>query len=82
MYGSVEQAFVGRDEPKNGREGGSYKASLHWIASIYLLLPEEDRQVGRNIGVLYKRVLFSFVFCILLHEEHIYTYRMPVKYYI
>ena len=22
MYGSVEQAFVGRDEPKNGCEGG------------------------------------------------------------
>ena len=22
MYGSIEQAFVGRDEPKNGCEGG------------------------------------------------------------
>ena len=28
MYGSVEQVFVGRDEPKNGCEGGYYDADL------------------------------------------------------
>ena len=28
MYGSVEQAFVGRDEPKNGCEGGYIKNRL------------------------------------------------------
>ena len=28
MYGSVDQAFVGRDEPKNGCEGGLKKSGL------------------------------------------------------
>ena len=34
MYGSVEQAFVGRDEPKNGCEGGyllSCLDELTWV---------------------------------------------------
>ena len=38
---------------------------------FFFIHPEEDRQVGQNVGVLYKRVLSSFVFYILLHEENI-----------
>ena len=44
-----------------------------------LLHPEEDRQVGRNIGVLQKHVSSSFVFSILFYEETINTYWMLVK---
>ena len=44
--------------------------------------PEEDRQVGRNIGVLQKRVSSSFVFSILFYEETINTYWMLVKDFI
>ena len=44
-----------------------------------MIHPEEDRQVGRNIGVLQKRVSSSFVFSILFYEETINTYWMLVK---
>ena len=47
--------------------------------TVFFIHPEEDRQVGRNIGVLQKRVLSSFVFSILFYEETINTYWMFVK---
>ena len=34
MYGSVEQAFVGRDEPKNGCEGGYAKRHISHFREI------------------------------------------------
>ena len=49
---------------------------------FFFIHPEEDPHVGRNISVLYKRVLSSFVFYTLLHEENIYTYWLLVKYFI
>ena len=50
--------------------------------TVFFIHPEEDRQVGRNIGVLQKRVSSSFVFSILFYEETIHTYWMLVKDFI
>ena len=50
--------------------------------TVSFIHPEEDRQVGRNIGVLQKRVSSSFVFSILFYEETINTYWMLVKDFI
>ena len=36
MYGSVEQAFVGRDEPKNGCEGGYCASWVHNISTTVM----------------------------------------------
>ena len=50
--------------------------------TVFFIHPEEDRQVGRNIGVLQKRGLSSFVLYIcyiLFYEETINTYWMLVK---
>ena len=50
--------------------------------TVFFIHPEEDQQVGRNIGVLQKRVSSSFVFSILFYEETINTYWMLVKDFI
>ena len=42
-----------------------------------MIHPELDRQVGRNIGVLQKRVSSSFVFSIYIYI-YIYIYILPV----
>ena len=45
--------------------------------TVFFIHPEEDRQVGRNIGVLQKRVLSSFVFSIYMYMYmymYMYTY--------
>ena len=56
-----------------------FEEHLYFDRLVGLLHPEEDRQVGRNIGVLQKRVSSSFVFSILFYEETINTYWMLVS---
>ena len=41
--------------------------------TVFFIHPEEDQQVGRNIGVLQKRVSSSFVFSIYIYF-YIYIY--------
>ena len=59
-----------------------FEEHLYFDRLVGLLQAEEDRQVGRNIGVLQKRVSSSFVFSILFYEETINTYWMLVKDFI